>query len=91
MIYRVIREMVNNTLKHAEAMNLRIRMWAGEGNLQIFYSDDGKGFDVAVKSDKESFGLNSIRSRISFVNGTVTISSSQGKGVQYQISVPESN
>ena len=88
MLYRIIQEMVNNTLKHAEAKNILLDMNIQSETLNIKYSDDGKGFVVSEKLESKSFGLTSIQSRVSFLNGQVKIESIPGTGTSYFIKVP---
>jgi len=63
MLYRICQEMVNNTLKHAGAKNIKLRIRAIEKDLELLYSDDGKGFDVNTMLESQSIGLKSIQSR----------------------------
>lgn len=88
MLYRIVQELVNNTLKHADAKNIRLHMHREPNRLNIFYSDNGKGFDIAKKLESKSLGLNSIQSRINFLNGKVEIVSKPGEGVKYTIQIP---
>jgi signal transduction histidine kinase len=88
MIYRIIQELVNNTLKHAEAENIEFRMTFLGDKLEIYYSDDGKGFDMVEKLDSKSIGLTSLQSRINFLNGKLRFHSDPGKGVIYNLEVP---
>jgi signal transduction histidine kinase len=90
MLYRVVQEMVNNTLKHAGAKNVSLKILRSASGLEINFSDDGVGFNTekALNDIATSFGLKSIRSRIGFLNGEVTIDSAIGKGTRYKILVP---
>lgn len=88
MLYRIIQEMVNNTLKHAQAKNIRLKMVIQPNQLTIFYADDGKGFDLEEKIISKSFGLTSIQSRVKFINGIIEIKSLPGEGVNFNIVVP---
>jgi two-component system NarL family sensor kinase len=88
MLYRIVQEMVNNTLKHAEARNIELQIQVLAGRLDIKYTDDGKGFDFKSKLDTESIGLKSIQSRVSFLNGKLEIDSQPGKGVKYALKIP---
>jgi two-component system, NarL family, sensor kinase len=89
MLYRIIQELVNNTLKHAKAKTLDIRMEVLPENLEIFYSDDGKGFKLEEKAGSKSLGLQSIESRVNFLNGKMQFYSEPGKGVSYKIEIPK--
>jgi signal transduction histidine kinase len=88
MLYRIIQEMVNNTIRHSGARNIRLQIMAVDDNLHIHYSDDGKGFDVEKTLGSKSIGLNSIRSRVNFLKGNLTIDSKPDEGVNYFIRVP---
>jgi len=88
MLYRIFQEMVNNTLKHAEAKNISLVIKIQKDNLNIEYSDDGKGFNVEEKLHLKSIGLSSIQSRVNFLSGNVTMKSEPGQGVNYTIHIP---
>jgi signal transduction histidine kinase len=88
MLYRIIQEMVNNTLKHAQAKNMTLAIMISPDQLDITFTDDGKGFDYKTKIDNESLGLKSIQSRVNFLNGTMMVESSPGHGVKYSLHIP---
>lgn len=90
MLYRIIQELVHNTLKHSGARNIRVSMNVSEGDLLIHYEDDGVGFDVEklLASKEEGLGIKSVQSRVDFLNGTLKIDSAPGQGVRYTLSVP---
>jgi signal transduction histidine kinase len=90
MLYRIVQEMVNNTIKHADAKNIELKMKIFPGQLIIKYSDDGMGFKVEEIMQKESgsLGLKNMQSRIGFLKGEMDIQSSPGEGVNYTIQVP---
>jgi signal transduction histidine kinase len=88
MLYRIIQEVVNNTLKHAEAKNIEFSITKTNGNLMVNYRDDGKGFIVEEKLESKTIGLKSIQSRVNFMNGEVNILSKHGEGTTYIISIP---
>jgi signal transduction histidine kinase len=88
MIYRVVQEMVNNTLKHAQAKKIDLVLVIHPDELDINYSDNGTGFDVEKMIDKKSLGIQSIQSRVSFLDGQVNIQSSPGNGTVYRLHIP---
>jgi len=88
MVYRIIQEMVNNTLKHARANNIGISMHLRSGQLDITYTDDGTGFNVDKMMESRSLGLKSMQSRINFLAGTMELTSAPGKGVTYRLHIP---
>lgn len=88
MIYRIVQEMVNNTLKHAEAGKIDLVMMMHPDQLVINYSDNGLGFDVEKVIEQKSLGIQSIHSRVSFLDGKINIKSTRGKGSLYTITIP---
>jgi signal transduction histidine kinase len=88
MLYRIFQEMVNNTLKHAEAKNIFLIIDIQANQLNIEYKDDGKGFNVEEKLESKSIGLTSIQSRVNFLNGKLSTISELGTGVKYTIQIP---
>jgi len=90
ILYRVVNELINNTLSHASARNIKIVFTEDNGMLKIKFADDGIGFDVekAMHLNKSGEGLNNIMSRINSIDGTCNFKSSEGKGVRYTITIP---
>ena len=83
-LYRVVQELVANTLKHAEASRLDLSMTCHSNRLSLCVSDNGKGFDMA--SAKKGLGLRNIESRMGTINGTYHINTSPGKGITVTLS-----
>jgi signal transduction histidine kinase len=90
MLYRIIQEMVNNTLKHARANAVDLNIKTFPGNIHINYSDDGIGFDVqnTLKDENASFGMRNMQSRVAFLDGEMDIQSWPGEGVRYTMHFP---
>jgi PAS domain S-box-containing protein len=83
-IYRTIIECINNTIKHARAKNITIKIIDSDKQLQIKYKDDGIGFDFAeIMSLKKGLGLYNIQTRIQSIDGKVKLQSKPGDGVKY--------
>ncbi len=79
-IYRIVQELISNTLKHAKASSVDVELRKTEDNrLIITYKDDGVGFDT--QSSKEGMGLKNIESRVRNIEGTWTITSAPMQGV----------
>lgn len=77
-LYRIIQEQMNNILKHAKASNVFIQLTNNEEGIELSISDDGKGFDPAVK--KNGIGFYNISNRVKLFNGSLIIDSAPGKG-----------
>lgn len=88
MVYRIVQELVNNTLKHAQASNIKMEMDIQPNILYVIYKDDGKGFDVSEKKESKSIGLNSIISRVKFLGGELKIESEKNRGVKFSFNIP---
>ncbi len=91
-LYKTVRELLLNIVKHAEARSAKVSVEMNDGNIYISIEDDGKGFDIGkVESfsiEGKHYGLFSIRERISFIGGTFQISSKLGKGTLMELVVP---
>lgn len=83
-IFRILQEIIHNSIKHAQAKNLYIGFGYEEERIVIFAKDDGIGFDVAkIKETSGGLGLKSIESRADILNCLVLIESSPGKGTTW--------
>ncbi|MBN2728186.1 MAG: sensor histidine kinase, partial [Bacteroidales bacterium] len=89
IFFRIISELINNTLKHANAKNVDITLKKESGKLQLIFKDNGIGFDVEtiMNSEQKGMGLKNIVSRIRSINGVYKIESSPGKGFEIQIEI----
>lgn len=85
-LYRILQEIVNNAIKHANAKDISVSISQIENELQIKISDNGIGFDYESKK-KISFGLTNIQNRVQEVNGRLQVESNQKKGTNYSITV----
>ena len=86
--YRVIQECVNNVIKHSGADMLDISLIKDADGISATIEDNGKGFNTADLAKFEGIGLKNIRSRISYLKGTVDFDSMPGKGTLVAIHVP---
>jgi len=90
-IFRMIQEIVHNTIKHAHASNLQIGFSEEGGHLLCLTKDDGRGFDKEkVLSGSHGLGLRSLESRCEILNGILTLDSMPGGGTNYFIKIPVS-
>lgn len=88
-IFRMIQEIVHNTVKHAQAKHLKIGMGQEEGFLLILTKDDGNGFDVAkAKEESNGLGLKSLETRTEILNGQLVLESKPGQGTEHFIKIP---
>lgn len=84
-VYRVVQEIVNNILKHAQASQIMIDVMRKTDKLIVLIEDNGKGFDPNKKS---GLGLQNMETRLSTIGGKITIDSEIGKGSSFTINIP---
>lgn len=86
VLYRVICELLSNTLKHANAHNVYIDLMADQKTIRLKYIDDGIGFDVNLEEKKlTGLGYSNMKSRIRSLNGTYKIFSEPNEGIRVDI------
>lgn len=86
-IYRILQEIINNAIKHAEASDLFIQLDYKDGNINITAEDNGKGFDPKDNSQCNGIGLKNITNRVEYMNGTIEIHSALGRGTLIVIEI----
>ncbi len=91
MLYRIIQELVQNALKHAEATQIIVQLDVVDDCLYITIEDNGKGFEVNGVDGKTHMGLHKIRSRVLSLNGTINIRSAKTTGTSIYIELALSN
>lgn len=84
-VYRIVQELLNNTMKHASASNALVQLMYDNGQLSITVEDDGKGFETAMLESSKGIGWNNIQNRIQFLKGTWDVDSQPGKGTSVHI------
>jgi PAS domain S-box-containing protein len=72
-IYRIVQELIVNTIKHADAKKIKLVLKRTKTMLQLVYKNDGKSFNI--NKVKKGNGLNSIANRAYFYNGSSKIES----------------
>jgi signal transduction histidine kinase len=87
-IYRIIQELLSNSLKHAEAKRIDVQLTGEQNSTSLTYEDNGKGFDFSSSKTKSGLGLLSIENRIQSLKGTFKIESQPGKGFVFFADIP---
>jgi signal transduction histidine kinase len=88
-IYRTILELIHNTVKHAKASHISLKIFVSEGLLNVLYEDNGIGFLAEEKIDgKQGMGLKNIKNRIHSLEGTVIFDNRQSEGMKASIKIP---
>lgn len=89
IILRLLQEIINNIIKHAQATYIQIDSHLANNTLHLRVAENGIGFNPEeIKSKKSGMGLNSIYKRIEMINGKLTLNSTPGEGTSISVEVP---
>lgn len=78
----ILKEALNNVLKHAQAKNVAVTMSVESAEFVLRIADDGAGFDLAVAEFSERNGLNNMRARATDLGSRLEINSAAGRGTE---------
>jgi len=84
-LYRMIQEILSNSLKHGKATMVKVIINFEEDEFVISFSDNGVGTDKIIES---GLGLKSIRERVAEIDGIVHMKSSKGNGFFVKVIIP---
>ena len=91
-VYRIIQEIVHNTIKHARATVLQLELKISGAQLVLLTKDNGCGFDYKLQaSESQGLGLRNLHSRAEMLGGKLVVESATGKGTIYIIEIPLSS
>lgn len=90
-IYRIIQELLSNTVKHSKASEVNLRISLYKNFLSVFLSDNGVGYDLknADTAHLQSKGVSNIRQRIKFLSGRLNSKIKNGSRVYILIPVTQ--
>lgn len=91
LIFRTVRELLHNIIKHANASKTTVRLFQGANFFEICITDNGIGFDPEKQYKSIGFGLFSIRERFSSIGGEFTVLSESGAGTRAILRVPHNS
>jgi signal transduction histidine kinase len=84
-IYRVVQELINNSIKHAAARSAIVQLTKEHNQLSITVEDDGKGFDTNLLNLSKGIGWSNIQNRVEFLKGKLDVNSQPDKGTSVLI------
>ncbi len=84
-IYRIVQELINNALKHANASSILVSCTQNNKRFFITVEDNGKGFDTKKENATINMGLKNIKNRVEFLNGKLEIDSEPENGTSFNI------
>ena len=85
-VYRIVQEIINNTLKHAGADHLLIQMVELDHSITIYIEDNGKGIDT--KESGEGLGMSLLQNNIAYYDGAIEINGRENEGTFILIELP---
>jgi signal transduction histidine kinase len=83
IIYRIIQELIQNIIKHANATYAVVQLVANENKLSIFVEDNGTGFDMDEVD--QGYGLKNLKTRVLTLQGDLSITSEKGRNTTIYI------
>ncbi|MBI5409562.1 MAG: PAS domain S-box protein [Nitrospirae bacterium] len=92
LLFKTVRELMMNIVKHSEAEKAKVSISHDGNNMEINIEDNGVGFDTSkidpLTCKSENFGIFSIREKIKYLKGAFDIESKPGEGTKVKIVVP---
>ncbi len=85
-IYRIIQEQITNILKHSGASNAYVQLSVLPHFIRLVISDNGNGIDTNKKTG--GIGLQNMKNRVEYFDGTLKISSKSGEGYTLEVNIP---
>ena len=86
-LYRIAQEALHNTVKHAHASKIELRLHQTREEVTLEVCDNGRGFD-AIASFPGHLGLHSMQERVTYLGGELRIESTPGQGTCIRVRVP---
>jgi Signal transduction histidine kinase len=84
--YRIVQELVQNSLKHARAKEILVQITRTDNQIALLVEDDGAGFDP--ENAKKGMGTDNLLRRAQFLKGELSVQSSKGQGTSTLVTVP---
>jgi signal transduction histidine kinase len=84
-IFRILQELINNSLKHSQARKIFILIKKIKNKIVLTYKDNGKGFDQNLTDQKKGLGLKNIESRVLYIGAEYTLITKIGEGTMIKL------
>ena len=88
LLFRAVREVLFNVVKHARASEASVSLEKRDGRVSITVDDNGRGFDASDKATRDGYGLFSIRQRLQNLGGDMDLVSAPGRGTRVSLELP---
>jgi signal transduction histidine kinase len=87
-LYRIIQELINNSLKHAEPGKISLSLTRREDAISLVYEDNGQGFNLEQALHQTGIGLWNVQNRADQMGGKLHINTQPGKGMEVILEIP---
>lgn len=84
-LFRIVQELMSNSIKYAEATTLTFLLETKKNSLYLQYNDDGKGIDLNNIQKIKGLGMIGIENRVAILNGKLNIDTSPNNGITVTI------
>ena len=84
-IYRIVQELINNAIKHADADQILVQLTKTNDKVLLTVEDDGKGFNPELIRSAKGIGLKNIQQRVDYLKGKIDIASQAAEGTSVNI------
>tara|TARA_B110000967_G_scaffold49358_1_gene50288 strand:+ start:438 stop:1601 length:1164 start_codon:yes stop_codon:yes gene_type:complete len=93
VIFRIVQEFINNSIKHSKAKNVTIvTKINGDNNFFIELKDDGVGFNLKkLKPNTDGRGINNLKTKVNAFEGEYSLTSKENEGTRLKITFPKIN
>ena len=93
VIFRIVQEFINNSIKHSKAKNVTIvTKINGDNNFFIELKDDGVGFNLKkLKPNTDGRGINNLKTKVNAFQGEYSLTSKENEGTRLKITFPKIN
>jgi len=90
--FQILRELLNNVVKHAEAANVWVTIRTAGDRLEMCVRDDGRGFEdqSGIGHEEGHLGLVGVKERLEEIGGDIRITSRIGEGTEVVVTIPTS-
>lgn len=86
-LFRIVQEALSNTLRHARATTMDIKLFHRSDSVKLLIRDNGIGFDLEAQKHA-AYGLVSIKERVNEIGGALNLVTAPGKGTRIDIRIP---
>ncbi len=87
-LYRILQELLNNILKHAQATSVIIQLSRLDNELNLLVEDNGIGFDLEQVTQQAGLGLQSLQDRARSMDATLELDTAPGRGTAVIVQLP---